>query len=224
VTIDLRRVADPRFFAEHRMPAHSDHRWFRDAAEAASGTSSFEQLLNGTWRFHYAESPADTVPGFEAADVDVSGWDDIPVPTHIQLQGYDRPQYVNVQYPWDGNEQVEPGEIPTRFNPVGSYLRTFTLDAPLAAGERVSVVFEGAESAIAVWCNGRYVGYATDSFTPSEFDLTELLVPARTGSRRRCSSGAPRRGSRGRTCSASRGCSGMSCCTAARSRTPKTCA
>ncbi|HET8896727.1 MAG TPA: glycoside hydrolase family 2 TIM barrel-domain containing protein, partial [Protaetiibacter sp.] len=177
MTIDLRHVADPRFFAEHRMPAHSDHRWFRDAAEAASGSSSFEQLLNGTWKLHYAESPADTVPGFEAGDFDVSGWDDIPVPAHIQLQGYDRPQYVNVQYPWDGNEQVEPGEIPTRFNPVGSYVRTFTLDAPLEVGERVSVVFEGAESAIAVWCNGRYVGYATDSFTPSEFDLTELLVP-----------------------------------------------
>lgn len=177
MNIDLARVADPRFVSDRRMPAHSDHRWFRDADEARSGTSGYEQLLSGTWRFHYAPSPAESVPGFEAADFDASGWDEIPVPAHIQLHGYDRPQYVNVQYPWDGHEQVEPGQIPTRFNPVASYLRDVTLDRPLEPGERVSVVFEGAESAIAVWCNGHYVGYATDSFTPSEFDVTDALVP-----------------------------------------------
>jgi beta-galactosidase len=159
------------------MPAHSDHRWFRDHAEAASGRSGYEQLLSGTWKFHYAPSPADTVDGFEAAGFDASGWDDIPVPAHIQLEGYDVPQYVNVQYPWDGREQVEPGQIPTLFNPVASYIRDFTLDHALAEGETLSVVFEGAESAIALWCNGHYVGYATDSFTPSEFDLTAFLVP-----------------------------------------------
>src|SRR5690606_32781268 len=176
VTLDLTRIADPRVVSENRMPAHSDHRWFRDGAEAASGTSSFEQLLSGTWKFHYAPSPADTVEGFEAPDFDASEWDEIPVPAHIQLQGYDRPQYVNVQYPWDGHEQVEPGQIPTLFNPVASYRRTFALEQPLEAGETVSIVFEGAESAIAVWCNGVYIGYATDSFTPSEFDVTDALV------------------------------------------------
>ena len=56
------------------------------------------------------------------------------MPAHIQLEGYDRPQYVNVQYPWDGQEQVEPGEIPTLFNPVASYLRSFTLERPLDDG------------------------------------------------------------------------------------------
>jgi beta-galactosidase len=177
VKFDFRRVADPRFIAENRLPAHSDHRWFRDRAEADAGRSGYEQLLSGVWKFHYAPSPADTVDGFEAADFAADDWDDIVVPAHIQLEGYDRPQYVNVQYPWDGQEQVEPGQVPTLFNPVASYLRAFTLERPLENGEKVSVVFEGAESAIAVWCNGRYLGYATDSFTPSEFDLTDALVP-----------------------------------------------
>ncbi len=177
MTFDLARVADPRVVSENRLPAHSDHRWFRDRAEAASGRSGYEQLLSGTWRFHYAPNPEATVAGFEAADFDVSGWDEIPVPAHIQLHGYDRPQYVNVQYPWDGWEQIEPGQIPTHVNPVASYVRDFALERPLEPGETVSVVFEGAESAIAVWCNGRYIGYATDSFTPSEFDLTDALVP-----------------------------------------------
>ncbi|MDQ7991343.1 MAG: glycoside hydrolase family 2 TIM barrel-domain containing protein, partial [Propionicimonas sp.] len=176
MSFDPVRLSDPEFFADNRIPAHSDHRWFRDAVEATEGTSGYEQLLNGLWKFHYAKNPGQTVPGFEAPGHDCSSWDDIPVPAHIQLQGYDRPQYTNVQYPWDGHEQLASGDVPQRFNPVGSYVRTFTLDRPLEPGERVSVSFHGAESAIAVWLNGHYLGYGCDSFTPSEFDLTGALV------------------------------------------------
>ena len=173
---DPARIADPGYFADRRLPAHSDHRWFASADEASSGASGYEQCLNGTWKFHYATNPDGAVPGFWATDFDASGWDDIAVPGHLQLQGYGRPQYTNVQYPWDGLEQVEPGQVPTRFNPVGSYRTTFTLDRPLAAGERLSVSFGGAESAVAVWLNGVWVGYGADSFTPSEFDLTTIVV------------------------------------------------
>ncbi|HEX5858826.1 MAG TPA: glycoside hydrolase family 2 TIM barrel-domain containing protein [Microbacterium sp.] len=174
-SFDASRIADPRYVCENRRPAHSDHRWFRDANEAREGVSGYEQCLNGQWKFHYAESVAGVIPDFHQPTFDSSGWDDIPVPAHIQLHGYDRPQYVNMQYPWDGLEQVEPGTIPTEFNPVASYIRTFELEEALGAGESLSVVFHGAESSIAVWLNGRYIGYATDSFTPSEFDLTDAL-------------------------------------------------
>ena len=175
MTFDIARVADPGYVGQNRLPAHSDHRWFRSLAEAATGVSGFEQSLSGRWRFRYAPSPDDVVPGFERPDLDRSAWDEIPVPGHLQLHGYGRPQYTNVQYPWDGHEAVEPGQVPTRFNPVGSYVTTFTLDRPLADGERLSVCFHGAESAVAVWLNGMWIGYATDSFTPSEFDLTPAL-------------------------------------------------
>nr|WP_255622747.1 glycoside hydrolase family 2 TIM barrel-domain containing protein [Tessaracoccus sp. OS52] len=158
------------------MPAHSDHRWFGDAGEARAGRSRFEQCLNGTWKFHHAKNPALAPQGFEAPDYDTDAWDDIPVPAHIQLQGYDRPQYANVQHPWDGFEDIWPGQVPERYNPVGSYVKQFTLTEPLGEGERLSVSFNGAESAIAVWLNGAYVGYGTDAFTPSEFDLTDHLV------------------------------------------------
>ena len=177
MTFNPARIADPEYFAEHRLPAHSDHRWFRTAEEVRSGVSGYEQCLNGVWKFHYAKNPAQVIQGFEATDFDASGWDDIAVPGHIQLQGYDRAQYTNVQYPWDGHEAVVPGEVPQRYNPVASYLTSFTLAEPLAPGERLSISFKGAESAIAVWLNGRYIGYGADSFTPSEFDLTEALVP-----------------------------------------------
>ena len=176
MTFDPNRIPDPGFFEENRLAPHSDHRWYASAEEAAAGRSSFEQCLNGVWKFHYAANPSLAVAGFEAAGFDTSGWDDIPVPAHIQFHGYGRPQYVNTQYPWDGVEDIWPGEVPQRYNPVASYVTYFTLDEALAAGERLSISFKGAESAIAVWCNGTYVGYGADSFTPSEFDLTDALV------------------------------------------------
>lgn len=176
MNFDISRLSDPTFFGEGRIPAHSDHRWFASAAEAVTGRSSFERNLDGIWKFHYARNLDYIVPGFQSPDFDCSDWDDILVPAHIQLQGYDRPQYSNVQYPWDGLEAIEPGQIPQHHNPVGSYVTHFQLDSPLEPGERLSVKFHGAESAIALWLNGKYIGYGADSFTPSEFDLTDALV------------------------------------------------
>lgn len=173
-TID--RIADPTFVSENRRAAHSDHRWFTDLDEARSGVSPFEQSLNGLWKFFCARNQAQVLHDFADPSRDVSGWDDIRVPSHLQLEGYDRPQYVNVGYAWDGQEDIEPGQVPERDNPIGCYVRDFALDRPLAAGERLSVTFHGAESAIALWVNGRYIGYSTDSFTPAEFDLTDALV------------------------------------------------
>jgi len=176
MTFDYHRIADPSFFADNRMIARSSHRWYAGPDEARTGVSSFEQSLNGIWKFHYAKNMDHRLPGFESPAFDCDAWDDIRVPSHIQMCGYDRPQYCNVQYPWDGDEQIGPGQIPQRFNPVGSYVRMFTLDRPLGVGERLSVTFHGAESAVACWLNGVYIGYACDSFTPSEFDLTDALV------------------------------------------------
>ncbi|MCL2464508.1 MAG: DUF4981 domain-containing protein, partial [Micrococcales bacterium] len=136
-----------------------------------------EQSLNGLWKFHYAQNPGQTIEGFQALGFDVGGWDNIAVPERIQLAGYGRPQYTNTQYPWDGRETVEPGQVPSRDNPVGSYVRTYTLERPLAPGERLAVSFFGAQSAVVVWHNGVYVGYACDSFTPSEFDLSKTWLP-----------------------------------------------
>ncbi|WP_084106240.1 glycoside hydrolase family 2 TIM barrel-domain containing protein [Demequina sp. NBRC 110056] len=170
------RITDPEYVHEHRAAAHSDHRWFASRDEALSGVSSFEQSLNGLWKVHHAKNPSMVIAGWEQPDHDVDGWDDIPVPGHLQMHGYDRPQYANVQYPWDGSEDLEPGQVPQQWNPVASYVRHFSLDQPLADGERLSVTFHGAESGVAVWLNGAYVGWATDSFTPSEFDLTDHLV------------------------------------------------
>ena len=168
------KVKDPGFFMENRMPAHSDHVWYRTREELAAGGTSFRHSLNGLWKFSYAINYPSAAKGFEAPDYDCSGWDDIPVPSHIQLQGYGAPQYVNQQYPWDGREEIRPGEIPEEHNPVGSYVTYFQVPEAMR-GERVFLSFQGAESGLAVWLNGSYVGYGEDSFTPSEFEVTPYL-------------------------------------------------
>ena len=160
----------PDFFQENRVMPHSDRTFvFGDGSDA-------RYSLNGPWYFHYAENYGKTVPDFYEARVDCRTWDTIPVPSHLQLEGYGKPQYLNTQYAWDGSEALLPSQVPEKFNPVGSYVKYFTLPDSFR-GKRVYVSFQGAESALAVWLNGSYVGYGEDGFTPSEFELTELLQP-----------------------------------------------
>lgn len=175
---DLAALYDSEIFAIGRLPAHSDHAFYRTASEAAADASSLRQSLNGQWKFHYAEGPQSRPQGFFAPDYDVSAWDDITVPGHIQLSGYGRAQYVNVQYPWDGHEQLIPPAIPQDVNPVGSYVRTFDLPAAWN-GLRTVLTFHGVETAFFCWVNGQFIGYSEDSFTPAHFDITAALTPGR---------------------------------------------
>ena len=171
---DYGKIKDPTFFAQNRVKAHSDHHYYKNHRELAEKNESFRQNLNGLWKFQYARNLAEAPAGFEAEDFDCKGWEDIRVPAHIQMEGYDKPQYVNVQYPWDGHEAIEPGEIPTQFNPVASYVKYFTVPENMQ-DKRLFVSFQGVESGFALWCNGSYVGYSEDTFTPSEFELTSYL-------------------------------------------------
>ena len=140
--------------------------------------------LNGIWKFAYAVNYDAAPKDFMRDDVSADGWDDIRVPCHIQLAGYDdvpcgkprydRPQYVNTEYPWDGREELAAGEVPSVFNPVGTYVRSFALPERWS-GRPVRISFQGVESGMALWLNGCYVGYSEDSFTPAEFDLTPYV-------------------------------------------------
>ena len=172
---DESRLKDPGYFRENRLDPHADYTVYRSEAEADAGVSSMRMSLNGQWKFFYARNPKQVVPGFEQPDYDCSGWADITVPAHIQTEGYGVPQYCNVQYPWDGHETLSPGELPERFNPVACYVKTFRLPAGMT-GKRLFVSFRGAESGLAVWLNGKYIGFSGDSFTPHEFELTDALA------------------------------------------------
>ena len=173
-TFDYSLVKDPQYFKDGRMDAHSDHTYYRDGEEAQEKETSFRYDLNGIWKFHYARNYGSAVPGFEKEEYCCKDWDDIRVPAHIQMEGYDAPQYANVQYPWEGHEDIHPGEIPEHFNPVASYVKYFEVPEEMQ-GKRLFISFQGAESGIALWLNGQFIGYSEDSFTPSEFELTEYV-------------------------------------------------
>ncbi len=171
---DYQKVKDPQYFRDGRLDAHSDHAYYASAEDAAEKECVFTESLNGLWKFHYAKNYISAIPGFEAEDYDCHSWDDIHVPAHIQLEGYDVPQYANTQYPWEGHEEIGPGEIPERFNPVASYVKYFEVPERMK-GKRLFISFQGAESGIALWLNGEFIGYSEDTFTPSEFELTDYV-------------------------------------------------
>ena len=167
-------IYEPDCFAIRRMPAHSDHGYYATGKEADAGESSFLTSLNGRWKFAYANNLAEVIEGFYCKDYDSSNWDEIMVPSSIQLFGYGKLQYVNSQYPWDGKEAVRGKEIPKKYNPVAMYVHSFTVTGEMLK-DRLSLRFDGGESAMALWVNGRFAGYSEDSFTPAEFDITELV-------------------------------------------------
>ena len=168
-------VKNPAVFAQGRLPAHADFVPYRSEEELAAGETSLRQTLDGIWRFRYSRNPSSAPDdGFQSPDADLSGWEEIRVPAHIQMEEYDKPAYVNTQYPWDPQGELKPGEMPELFNPVADYVCDFVLPERFL-NEEVCVSFQGVESGFALWLNGTYIGYSEDSFTPSDFRLTDAL-------------------------------------------------
>ncbi|MBM7553881.1 beta-galactosidase subunit alpha [Thalassobacillus pellis] len=131
-------------------------------------SASFK-LLNGSWKFHYADNPNLAPENFYAEDFDKEDWDDLYVPSSWQMHGYGKPAYTNVVYPFP----VDPPYVPSD-NPAGSYLREFWI-AKDWLDKQVTVRFEGVDSAFHLWVNGKEVGYSQGSRIPSEFDLTPFI-------------------------------------------------
>ena len=186
---------------ENREPAHAYFTPYESAEKALTNEksvldvdaseSAYKQSLNGTWKFKFAQKPADREKKAKGADAknyvenwDTSTWDDIKVPSSIQTikdaDGnfkYEKPIYVNQRYPWQNYETVTLGEnvtAPTVNNSVGQYKRTFTVPSDWD-GRDVFVSFEGVESAFYLYVNGHRVGYGEDSYTTDEFNITSYL-------------------------------------------------
>ena len=183
-TPDLAWLDDPEVFRVGQIKAHSDHHFFDGEETYQKQEESLCQCLNGTWQFAWSKNPAGRPADFYREDADVSGFGTIQVPGHMELAGFDRIHYINTMYPWEGHEYRRPartgfGEQKGQFseaeyNPVGSYRCVFDLK-PALRNRRVCISFEGVEKAMYVWLNGHFVGYAEDSFTPSDFDLTPWI-------------------------------------------------
>lgn len=169
---------NPEIYQINRIEAHAivtSYESVEEALKSDRDASKHYMSLNGNWKFSFAENPEKRIQHFYEQGYDYSAWDEIQVPSHWQLQGYDYPQYTNVKYPWEGKEDIKPPFAPTQYNPVGSYITTFTLPEAWD-GQPVYISFQGVESAFYVWANGDLVGYSEDTFTPADFDLTPYLI------------------------------------------------
>ena len=177
---------NPEIFRVNQLDAHSDHSYYVDYADMKKKDNPLSQSLNGQWAFAFSKNAASRPCDFYKEGFDDSGFDKIMVPGHIELAGYDKIRYINTMYPWEGKEYhrgayslesrgAEAGMFSeANYNPVGSYLKHFDLK-PTMIGKRIRICFEGVEEAMYLWLNGQFVGYAEDSFTPSEFDLTPYI-------------------------------------------------
>lgn len=181
---DIKWLDNPEVFRVNQLPAHSDHLFFDSWEALHKGENTLLQSLNGTWKFKYSMNSMERPTDFYKEEFSAENFDEIVVPCHIEMAGYDKIHYINTMYPWEGhiyrrpktkeNGQAVGSFSEATYNPVGSYITTFDLDLNLI-NKRVCISFEGVEEAMFVWLNGEFVGYAEDSFTPSEFDLTPFI-------------------------------------------------
>ena len=183
---DMKWLDNPEVFKVNQLEPHSDHCYYLDYSDMKKEKNTLLQSLNGQWEFAYSKNVMERPVDFYKETFDASGFDKIMVPGHIELAGYDKIRYINTMYPWEGKEYhrgaysmeatgAEEGMFSeAQYNPVGSYIKYFDLDKNMC-GKRIHICFEGVEEAMYLWLNGQFIGYAEDSFTPSEFDLTPYV-------------------------------------------------
>ena len=183
---DMKWLDNPEVFKVNQLESHSDHCYYLDYSDMKKEKNPLLQSLNGQWEFAFSKNVMERPVDFYKETFDASGLDKIMVPGHIELAGYDKIRYINTMYPWEGKEYhrgaysmeatgAEEGMFSeAQYNPVGSYIKYFDLDKNMC-GKRIHICFEGVEEAMYLWLNGQFIGYAEDSFTPSEFDLTPYI-------------------------------------------------
>ena len=169
--------SNPEIVGVNKIPQHATFMSYGDsklAKKCVRYDSDRIKLLNGKWKFklykNYSYKPTD----FAQPHYDSHNWDSVKVPCSWQFQGYDFPQYANVRYPWELNEDICPPNAPTKYNPVGCYLKRIHVNADTLS-KRVVLCFEGVESAFYLYVNGERVGYSESSFNRAEFDISGYL-------------------------------------------------
>jgi beta-galactosidase len=165
---------NPEVFRINKEPARSFF-YSYDNADAAFSKTPWDQpnhiLLNGQWKFNWVNSVKKKPDDFYQTDFDDSQWGQIAVPANWEVNGHGTPFYHSHQC---FKANAVPPEMPVHYNPVGSYLKTFTLPAEWTK-KQVFVHFGAVKSAFYLWINGQEVGYSQDSKTAAEFDISAYL-------------------------------------------------
>ena len=167
---------NPHVFGINKLPYHATLQLPSREAECEEIVS-----LDGQWQFHWSKDPDSRVMDFWQTDYDVTGWDKITVPGNWQLQGFGRPIYTNIPYPFERNEPSVTNEPPHDWyaydhrNPVGQYVTDFEVTTEMLQEKNLILHFGGVHSAMYVWINGEKVGYSQNSMSPAEFDVTSFV-------------------------------------------------
>lgn len=162
--LDLSFLNNPEVDFVNALYDHSDHKIFIDGA-------SNEISLNGNWKFAYFDSFTENVYSYLDTNFDINTLKEIKVPSHIELNGYGKPQYTNQKYPRFGRENVALGKTPIE-NPVGIYFKDLQINHK---NNRFIFRLEGFETAIYLIINGRFAGFSEKSYTTTDFDITDFL-------------------------------------------------
>lgn len=164
---------NPAVFAEGREPVRATAYPYPTQELALKNVptdSPWYMSLNGKWKFNFSERPAERPADFYQEGYDTSAWAEIDVPSNWEMKGYGTPIYTNTTYPFPAN----PPYIPHDDNPVGSYVRTFTLPTDWA-GREVFLHFDGSTAGMYVWVNGKKAGYVQSTKNPATFNITKLV-------------------------------------------------
>jgi beta-galactosidase len=165
---------NPEVFERNQTLPHATLMPFESLEQALENkrqSSPYHFTLNGTWKFHLAENLEESPEDFFKKGYDTRNWHDIRVPSNWQMEGFGHPMFRNIGQPFPDN----PPGVPKSYNPVGSYVRNFTLPKHWK-DRQVLLHFEGVHSASYVWINGQEVGYNQGGMEPAEYDITEFLV------------------------------------------------
>jgi beta-galactosidase len=166
---------NPAVTAINKLPAHVTFQPYQDleqALKAERNASPYFKMLNGNWKFNWTEKLSQQPENFYQPGFDASAWREIPVPYNWELLGYGIPIYVNQPYEWTTDPR--PPEVPRNYNPVGSYIKHFSIPSNWK-GREIIVHFGAVKSAFYLWVNGQKAGYSQGSKLPAEFNITSYL-------------------------------------------------
>lgn len=161
---------NPEVFEQNKEAAHTiliPHK--DDTVYYEHVDSPFYRLLNGIWKFYWAEGVQNIPDKFYENNYDAETWSDMTVPGHWQLHGYGKPIYTNIRYPFSPNPPFVPEN-----NQLGCYKKKFIFPRDWA-GRQTFLVFEGVDSAFYLWINGVMAGYSQGSRNPAEFNISRYL-------------------------------------------------
>lgn len=172
-------LENPNYLSENKEAPHASFMSFENIKNAFTSrkeNSKWFKSLNGEWNFKFVEGIKNRTTDFAKANIDLSDWDKLKVPSNFEIHGYGYPIYTNIRYPWAFDNSQVPPYVDMEKNWFGYYRRDFILPKNWA-DRQVFIHFGAIKSAGYVWINGKKIGFNKDGKTPAEFDITDYVKP-----------------------------------------------